>query len=249
MYEIWTDHTSVDVDRSYFMYNNLSGDGLSFTTIRLNTWLSILFFFFFFYNLREFWTCFILLLAKQSAKFFTFLLFIVLENPSPNYRVMIIKYDNIVYRWNAQGVVLTEGSYQDLRESDLDFTKLLGSSAGTVVESENESNNAATAGKTNARPPVPPFERQISCQSALSSVDEYKFNSVQEKPVVEAETRTYGSVSSNVYMTYFSAGGSAVKIFVFVFMCILTQVLASGGDFWMTYWYFGRRFGLYFLSL
>lgn len=138
--------------------------------------------------------------------------------------------------------MLTEGSYQELQESNLDFTKLLGSSVKTIIEPETEldtSNNTNTLSNTGVQlDQRPPYKRQISSQSILSSVNELKFNDVQEMPTEEAETRTYGSVSSNVYTAYLSAGGSSFKILFFVFVCIFTQVLASGGDYWMTYWYY-----------
>lgn len=140
-------------------------------------------------------------------------------------------------------MVLTEGSYQELQESTLDFTKLLGSSPEATSESESESisNKNTVVDNLNSRSP---YERQISSQSIISSVNEYKFNEnltttfSQEIPGEEKETRTYGSVSSNVYTTYFSAGGSIIKMSFFIFICIFTQVLSSGGDYWMTYWYY-----------
>ncbi|VVC26208.1 Hypothetical protein CINCED_3A017920 [Cinara cedri] len=142
--------------------------------------------------------------------------------------------DQIVLMDNA--TVLAEGSYQELQDSNLDFTKLLGSSEETIIESENESitaKNTITSTNLNSRPS---YKRQISSQSMLSSADELKFNDVQEAPAEEAETRASGSVSSNVYTSYFSAGGSKVKIMSLVFVCIFAQVMASGGDYWITYW-------------
>lgn len=81
------------------------------------------------------------------------------------------------------------------------------------------------------------ISRQVSIQSVASSVEETKFIGVQEEPIEVAETRSSGNISLVVYSSYFSAGGSVCKISFLLFMCVFTQVLASGGDYWITYWY------------
>lgn len=128
-----------------------------------------------------------------------------------------------------QGKILSEGSYHELQVSDLDFAKLLGS---TIETTKNQSNTSTVHFKSNMI-----LTRQMSTQSATSSVEETKFNEFEEELVELAETRTSGSVSSNVYFNYLSAGGSCFKISFFFFVCIFTQILASGADLWVTYWY------------
>lgn len=81
------------------------------------------------------------------------------------------------------------------------------------------------------------YNHQMSTHSTASSIEEARINEIQTEPVEIAETRTSGSVSNSVYTSYFAAGGSICKIFFFFFICIFTQIIASGGDFWMTYWY------------
>lgn len=122
-----------------------------------------------------------------------------------------------------QGNILIEGSYQDLQKSNLDFTKML-VSPGNISKNTSANNHDIA------------YSRQTSIQSIASSIEDIQFSELQEQPAEESETRTSGSVSKNVYSSYFLAGGSSCKIFFFFILCILTQVLASGGDFWMTYW-------------
>lgn len=130
--------------------------------------------------------------------------------------------------------VTAEGSYQELRASGLDFTKLLGVSVEKDILSDNESNaQNENAYGTNSRPTL---TRQSSLQSVASSV-ESKLSKLQTEPIEEAETRSFGSISLSVYSSYFSAGGNAFTILILLFMCVLTQVLSSGGDYWLTYWY------------
>lgn len=129
--------------------------------------------------------------------------------------------------------MLTEGSYQELQASGLDFTKLLGSTHETEIVSENESLNAGS----NNLDPQTILTRQVSVQSISSSIEDGKLNETQAEPIEVAETRSSGNISLSVYSSYFSAGGHAYKISFLLFMCVFTQVLASGGDYWITYWY------------
>lgn len=140
----------------------------------------------------------------------------------------------LTYLMVFQGNVLTEGSYQELQKSNFDFTKMLGSPAvATTITSYNE--NISKNKSDNNHRIV--YDRQTSIQSIASSIEDIQLSESQEQPAEASETRTSGSVSKNVYSSYFLAGGSVCKIFFFFIICIFTQVLASGGDFWMTYWY------------
>jgi len=111
--------------------------------------------------------------------------------------------------------------------------KILGSSVETKIASHNENikNNTSTNNRRIG------YNRQVSIQSVASSIEETQFNEVQEQPVETSENRTSGSVSKSVYSSYFFAGGNSCKIFLFFTICILTQVLVSSGDLWLTYWY------------
>ncbi|XP_060850029.1 probable multidrug resistance-associated protein lethal(2)03659 isoform X2 [Rhopalosiphum padi] len=131
-----------------------------------------------------------------------------------------------------KGNVLTEGSYDELQKSNLDFIKMLGSPVGTTIESYNENikNNISSNNRRIG------YSRQVSINSVASSIEDTQFNEFQEQPVEISENRTSGSVSKSVYSSYLFAGGSDCKILFFFIICIFTQVLASGGDFWMTYW-------------
>lgn len=132
-----------------------------------------------------------------------------------------------------KGNVLTEGSYQELQKSNLDFTKMLGSPA---VETTSSSLNENTSKNSSGNNDRTAYSRQTSIQSIASSIEDIQISESQEQPADTSETRTSGSVSKKVYSSYYLAGGSCFKILFFFGICILTQVLASGGDFWMTYW-------------
>jgi len=48
--------------------------------------------------------------------------------------------------------------------------------------------------------------------------------------------RTVGNVSGEVYTGYFRAGGNWCIIFIITMLCIMTQLAASGGDFFIARW-------------
>lgn len=134
--------------------------------------------------------------------------------------------------------MVTEGSYHELQTSGLDFTKLFKPSTEKAVLPDNECKMDKSC-KNNISRSIS-YNRQESMLSVASSIDETKFNDTITEPVEIAETRSSGcsfNSSFNVYFSYILAGGHVCKVICLIFVCCLTQVLASGGDYWITYWY------------
>lgn len=117
------------------------------------------------------------------------------------------------------GSIAASGTYNELQETGLDFAKLL------EEESSEEEMDDADA------PPLQKMLRQMSIAS-MSSVDEKK----QPEPKEIAEMRSVGSVSSKVYAAYLCAGGNCCVIFLMFLLFVMAQALASGTDYWLTYW-------------
>lgn len=107
-------------------------------------------------------------------------------------------------------------------------------SSEETTDGETDSTNAIN----NSLEQLSSLSRQGSIKSIESSIDENKLNGTQAEPVEVAETRSSGKVSRSVYLSYISAGGNAFKILFLLFICIFTQVLGTGGDYWISYWYF-----------
>lgn len=120
------------------------------------------------------------------------------------------------------GNVIAEGSYKELQESGEDFAKLL-SSHDEKEDDEDDDDKFSHK----------PLHRESSIQSVASSIGE---NYLQEEPPEVAEMRSTGTVGWGVYGAYLTAGGSFCLTTFCVLLCILTQILASGGDYWITYW-------------
>lgn len=106
---------------------------------------------------------------------------------------------------------------------------LFGSSVETTL-SDNESIHENIGPHTI-------LSRKNSYQSIGSTVEVLNHDSVQNDPIEISETCSSGDVSISVYSSYFSAGGNTKTLVLLLFLCIFTQVLASGGDYWISYWY------------
>lgn len=49
--------------------------------------------------------------------------------------------------------------------------------------------------------------------------------------------RTYGSVDSYIYKEYFKAGGNVCVVITMGMMFVVTQFIASCGDYFVAQWY------------
>ncbi|XP_025192648.1 multidrug resistance-associated protein 4-like [Melanaphis sacchari] len=127
-----------------------------------------------------------------------------------------------------KGNILSEGSYDELQKSNLDFTKML--------RSPDAPHNGNIKNNTIPKNHHVVYKRQVSVQSFASSIEDNQPNEFEDQIVESSENRISGKVSNSVYLSYFFAGGSGLKILFFFIICIFTQVLVSGGDFWIAYW-------------
>jgi ATP-binding cassette subfamily C (CFTR/MRP) protein 4 len=72
---------------------------------------------------------------------------------------------------------------------------------------------------------------------ASSNDDPKQYGGIQEEPIEVAETRSSGNISFTVYSSYYSAGGNVfIKTFL-LFIYIFTQILITGEECWITFWY------------
>lgn len=130
-----------------------------------------------------------------------------------------------------QANVSAEGSYHVLRESGIDFARFLGTPEEAAA---GESDGADAADETDEGPGETRPER--AGEGVESRVAEGESEDA-EAPGQVAEVRSSGDISKSVYASYFSAVGSTCNVFCFFFMYVLTPVLTTGGDYWISYWY------------
>lgn len=124
---------------------------------------------------------------------------------------------------------MVEGSYQELQSSGLDFTKLLGSPTETAVfPTGNECENEKSIVEIHS---APKSSATNVASSAVGNTD-----NVPDEPINVTETCSSGSAAFDIYSSYIFAGGSYCKVLSLLSVCVLTQILASGSDYWITYW-------------
>ncbi|VVC32363.1 Hypothetical protein CINCED_3A001687 [Cinara cedri] len=141
------------------------------------------------------------------------------------------RVEKIVLMENAS--IVSEGSYQELQSGNLDFFKSLESTEKSKITYEDQDVFDKDEVTLN---PLPVFSRSNSHHSISTSMGENKLSQIQSEPVEVIETRCSGNVSPRVYLSYIFAGGSVFKILFLLFICIFTQMLSTGGDYWISYW-------------
>lgn len=89
--------------------------------------------------------------------------------------------------------------------------------------------------ENNLTPPSRAASRQGSIASISSFMTSEK-NLSYEDPNEEIEAGSVGTVGGWVYKRYFKAGRNCCAIFTVVLLCVLSQLSASGGDYFISEW-------------
>nr|CAH7729850.1 unnamed protein product [Callosobruchus chinensis] len=132
-------------------------------------------------------------------------------------KIVVLVTHQLQYLQNLEHVLYLEngnpkqGSFRELKESGLDFARI----SGEEVEEEK-------------------FEvpKELKKQKSIESMD----SDEMETPRPVEEQKSTGSVGAYVYKSYFKAGGNCCVIFMFFVLFISSQLIASGSDYFITYW-------------
>ncbi|XP_030373816.1 probable multidrug resistance-associated protein lethal(2)03659 [Scaptodrosophila lebanonensis] len=125
-----------------------------------------------------------------------------------------------------KGKVSAMGTYESMSKSGLDFAQLL-----TDPSKKDEGGGDASNKKNLSRQNSKLRERQNSVSSMESAAESL----AMESPMQVQESREEGKISFGLYKKYFGAQGITLFL-IFVFFLIGAQVLASGGDIFLSYW-------------
>lgn len=128
----------------------------------------------------------------------------------------------------SNGHVEAVGSYQTLRQSGLDFAKLLAEPAKGETGEENKKLRRSSS--SDSKPQLNRLDSTSSMQSIEEAYEETENN------MEVAEKRAKGSIGLQMYGKYFKASGGYLKLIVMIFFCITAQLLASAGDYYVNYW-------------
>lgn len=140
-----------------------------------------------------------------------------------------------------KGKVTDIGTYDHMLKSGQDFAQLLAQRPAeedtTDVSPKNLQKQQSTETENEKHGSISRLnsvESRSSISSMGSSVAESLIN--EEKPKVVQESRSAEKIGWTMYQKYFTAGCSWFVFLLVVFFCIGTQVMASWGDYFLSYW-------------
>lgn len=153
-------------------------------------------------------------------------------------KTIILVTHQLQYLQNADQIVILEkgkvvdvGTYDSLKESGLDFAKML---TRNEEHSEEEGGNSTDMDKRSRSGSKTSSGRHR--RTSDSSVDSVEDGETDATPKQVEEKRQEGIISWDVYKKYIGAMGGICAFFWLAFFFITTQVAASGGDYFLTYW-------------
>lgn len=142
------------------------------------------------------------------------------------HQLQFLQYvDQIVILSN--GRVEAVGSYDNLRDRGLDLVEIL-----ETAKEETGSESALNRSRSGSRRSM-----MGSRRSSLGSMYSLEEELMEENPMEVEEKRAEGSIGLRIYAKYFKAGGGFILFLIMFSFCILAQLLASGGDYYIQYWY------------
>jgi len=132
-----------------------------------------------------------------------------------------------------KGKISAIGTYDEMLKSGQDFAQLL---AKETQEEKGNSDEVNASGDANVDKSN--YSRQSSgvSRSSITSVDSGTESVWEDERQPVEESRSKGKIGLDMYGKYFSAGSGWFLVVLVAFFCLGTQVLASGGDYFLSYW-------------
>ncbi len=125
-----------------------------------------------------------------------------------------------------------QGEPNDLSKSGIDFASLLISDDPAVGETEEIPFITGNRSRTNSRSSVRSSKSLVSQRS----VDESKEKGKSVEVLQQMEASSKGQVKGSVSGTYLTSGANFFVLAIIFILFGLTQVLASGADYWVSFW-------------
>lgn len=120
-----------------------------------------------------------------------------------------------------EGEIETEGTYQELQSSGLDFAKLLQEFSSAEEEDSDK--------------------KKVKSRQSSETVEDISEDNEEESPEIEKELMGKGTIKAKVYGEYFKSGGNWLMILALVASFLMSQSSANGGEYFLSYWYVYRR--------
>lgn len=126
-----------------------------------------------------------------------------------------------------QGKIEIQGSPSDLIKSGVDFSKYFGSDEDPDDSEEMEN-----------QPKLRKMSTVSSISSGTSNFGSEIFRGIGEleDKGVQMEESSKGKVNGSISLRYFTSGAHWSVIFILACSCLVTQILASFSDYWLSVW-------------
>lgn len=153
-------------------------------------------------------------------------------------KTIILVTHQLQYLQNADQIIILDkgrvvdvGTYDSLRDSGLDFAKMLTQNAESGEEDGEGSSSTDMDRRSRSGSKTSSTRQRRTSDSSLESVEDK-----EGTPKQVEEARREGSITWDVYKKYVGAMGGICAFFWLVVFFVTTQVAASGGDYFLTYW-------------
>lgn len=130
-----------------------------------------------------------------------------------------------------KGRVSAVGTFESMRKSGLDFAKLL-----MQADKTEEANTGANGDVAERQVLSRQNSKMRSRQDSVSSMGSVAESAPGDSPMQVQESCEQGKIGLKLYKKYFGASGGYFLFSVMLFFCISAQILASGGDYFLSYW-------------
>ncbi|XP_030554771.1 probable multidrug resistance-associated protein lethal(2)03659 [Drosophila novamexicana] len=134
-----------------------------------------------------------------------------------------------------KGKVTDIGTYDHMLKSGQDFAQMLAQQPQEVTEIEVETK---TCGDANDKSTTYSRQNSVESRSSISSMGSSADDSLmaRDKPKEVQETRSANKIGWGMYQKYFRAGCGWLMFLLVVLLCLGTQLMASWGDYFLSYW-------------
>lgn len=123
-----------------------------------------------------------------------------------------------------------QGAPNDLSKSGIDFASLLKSDEVTEEEIDEMEFTARRRSRIGSRSSI------RSSKSSLSDGGTADENGKSVEVLQQMEASSKGQVKGSVSGIYLKSGANFFVLAIVFILFILTQVLASGADYWVSFW-------------
>lgn len=138
-----------------------------------------------------------------------------------------------------QGKIDTQGDYNDILKSEVDIASILNKNdEENHVEDYIESDGAIKMTKKSSSSALGKMMNSTaSLNSEKSQSKENQTNPEEEKELLkELEASSRGKVKGSLFVNYFKSAKRPCTMVFLLASFLLTQILASVADIWISYW-------------